>query len=195
MRELLWAGIAILLLYGAWQLLRALAAGRRRAQEASPPARRAAPTAEESEADDEDDEDGFEGGFDYAPIARPLTPPAPAAGTAPSAAPTPAPAPAGPDAFQLELELQRMRREVAGLRAALDVQQGEIGGLHESVRLLREQLESAAAAPAGAPQYTEALVFARRGLPAELIAERCDISVAEAELVRSLAARGEDAQR
>lgn len=189
MRELLWVGIAILLLYGAWQLLRALAAGRRRAQESLRPARREAP----AEEDGEDDEEGF----DYAPVARPLPPPAatgipPAAPAPPTAA---ASAPAGPDAFQLELELQRMRREVAGLRAALEVQQGEIGGLHESVRLLREQLESAAATPAGAPQYTEALVFARRGLPAELIAERCDISVAEAELVRSLAARGEDAQR
>lgn len=195
MRELLWAGIAILLLYGAWQLLRALAAGRRRAQESARPARREAPAAEDAGEDDEDDEEGFEGGFDYAPVARPLPPPA--ATGIPPAAPPPAAAsaPAGPDAFQLELELQRMRREVAGLRAALEVQQGEIGGLHESVRLLREQLESAAATPAGTPQYTEALVFARRGLPAELIAERCDISVAEAELVRSLAARGEDAQR
>jgi DNA-directed RNA polymerase specialized sigma24 family protein len=39
------------------------------------------------------------------------------------------------------------------------------------------------------PQHSEAMVLAERGLPALQIAERCGISVAEAELVCALARR------
>lgn len=180
LRYLLWLAIALLLAYGAWQLLRALRAGRRAATPAA-----AQPTAvDEDDAGDEGDDTDF---ADYAPVpARPRESAAP-----PPPAPV-APAPPGPDAFQLELEVQRLRREVAGLRAVLDVQQQEIGGLHDSLAGLREQIDKGLVAQNASPEYSEALVFARRGLAVDAIAERCGISVAEAELVRSLAARGDE---
>lgn len=171
MRTAVWLAIALLLLYGGWQLLRAIRSGMRGGR----PAPAAAPAA------DDEAEEGDDGDFDYAPVPAPRVPPAAAAVAAPPAA--------GPDAFQLEFELQRLRREVAGLRAALDVQQQEIGSLHDGLNSLRGQLEGGLASQNASPEYSEALVFARRGLPVEAIAERCGITVAEAELVRALAAR------
>lgn len=183
LRYLLWLAIALLLAYGAWQLLRALRGSRRPAAPALEPA---PPTAADDDAADDDDDGDF---ADYAPVPVRAREPAPATRPAPAPAATAAP---GPDAFQLELEVQRLRREVAGLRAALDVQQQEIGGLHDSLRGLREQLDKGLVSQNASPEYSEALVFARRGLAVEAIAERCGISVAEAELVRSLAARNDD---
>lgn len=179
LRTAVWIAIALLLCYGGWQVLRAIRGGLRgvRPAVATPPA---------AAVDDEDDAD--DGDFDYAPIPARTREPQPAAATA-SAAP---PAAAATDAFQIELELQRLRREVAGLRAALDVQQQEIGGLHDSLRSLQTQNERSLVSQNASPEYSEALVFARRGLPVEVIAERCGITVAEAELVRALAARNDD---
>lgn len=179
LRTAVWIAIALLLCYGGWQVLRAIRGGLRgtRPAVAAPPA---AAVVDEDDADD--------GDFDYAPIPARTREPQPAA----SIESTAPPAAAGPDAFQLELELQRLRREVAGLRAALDVQQQEIGGLHDSLRSLQAQRETSLVSQNASPEYSEALVFARRGLPVEAIAERCGITVAEAELVRALAARDND---
>ncbi|ANQ83560.1 hypothetical protein dqs_0484 [Azoarcus olearius] len=189
LRLLLGIAIALLLLYGGWQLLRAVRGGWRAGRADRPAPQRLAPVTDDDAPDDDEDD----GGFDYAPLpAAAERAPAPVATPAAAPAPVRSPPPAGPDAFQLELELQRLRREVAGLRAALDVQQQEIGGLHDSLRTLREQLESGLAGQNASPEYSEALVFARRGLPVEAIAERCGITVAEAELVRALAARSDD---
>ncbi|AWI75949.1 hypothetical protein CEW83_12575 [Parazoarcus communis] len=188
-RQLVWALIAALLIYGAWQLLRALVAGRGRAEAASPPAA-AALKADSMAAEDADDDDAD---FNYAPLPSDVVAPA-----APAAPPAPeAPAAERPDTFALELELQRLRREVGALRAALDVQQGEIGALHETVQRLVDappadssSLEDSSGQNAS-PEYSEALVLARRGLSVEEVAARCGITRAEAELVVSLAARGE----
>lgn len=188
LRTVVWIAIALLLIYGGWQLLRAVRSGLQGG--------RRTPAPVTATVDDDEDDDGDEGDFDYAPVPAPA--PAPQAVPA-AAAPAPVVKPvakpvagAGQDAFQLELELQRLRREVAGLRAALDVQQQEIGGLHEAMGQLRLQLDGGLAAQNASPEYSEALVFARRGLPVEAIAERCGITVAEAELVRALAARQDD---
>ena len=114
---------------------------------------------------------------------------------APGSAATTAPA---PDAFQTELEVQQLRRDLAQLRGELATQQRALAELGARVGKL-EQAPAPAPAPAApaalalgpgvSPEYSEALVFARRGLGVEAIAERCGITVAEAELVCALARR------
>ncbi|MBL8437812.1 MAG: DUF2802 domain-containing protein [Zoogloeaceae bacterium] len=100
-----------------------------------------------------------------------------------------------PANFASELEIQQLRREVAVLREdiarASAAAQARHDRLEASLTALQERIDERPADSGLAPQYGEAMVFARRGLPADVIAERCGISVAEAELVRSLAQRGE----
>jgi len=52
---------------------------------------------------------------------------------------------------------------------------------------LGRRVETVNQLPPVAPQYSEALSLASRGLSAEDIADQCDMSVGEAELVRTLA--------
>lgn len=83
------------------------------------------------------------------------------------ARPEPAPATlpgydAGPEFARLQREIERLREDVERLKAARNV----------------------------SPQYHDALSLAQQGLDADAVAERCGISVAEAELVCALA-RGE----
>jgi hypothetical protein len=105
-----------------------------------------------------------------------------------------APAPAAAD-FGLSLEVQHLRREVALLREQLDAAttawEDGMRRLETEVLGLREGVQGIQAERSVPPQYGEALVFARRGLEAEAIAERCGISVAEAALVRSMAQAGD----
>lgn len=96
----------------------------------------------------------------------------------------------GMDTFQLELEVQQLRRDVAQLRLEQDEQRRHALAMEERLGAIKAQLDSVLIAPGTAPEYSEALVFARRGLDVDTIAERCGISVSEAELVRSLAQRG-----
>ena len=49
------------------------------------------------------------------------------------------------------------------------------------------RIETVNQLPPVAPQYSEALSLAARGLSAEAIAEQCDMSIGEADLVRTLA--------
>ena len=205
-RQLVWALIALLLLYGGWQVLRSLMAGRKasktnrealRAADAAQAATLAADKsasaaaggeAAEVDAVDADDDNNY----NYAPVPAAVAV-APAITPAPPQSPPP---PVSPDVFAIELELQRLRRELGAVRAALDVQQEEIGALHETVRLLSEQPPVFAQSMEqldqnASPEYSEALVLARRGLSVEDISTRCGITRAEAELVVSLAARGE----
>lgn len=94
------------------------------------------------------------------------------------------------DTFQLQLEVQQLRRDVAQLRLEQDEQRRHALAMEERLSAIKSQIENALIAPGTAPEYSEALVFARRGLDVDTIAERCGISVSEAELVRSLAQRG-----
>ncbi len=70
----------------------------------------------------------------------------------------------------MELDMQRMRDEVARLR---------------------EELEALRSAQRVSPQYAEAMELAQRGMTAQEVADRLGISLAEAELVQALS-RGND---
>lgn len=101
----------------------------------------------------------------------------------------PAPATTPPDAFKATLEIEQVRREIAQLQAALAGQRREMDEITDEVRALKAQMEAAAVSQSISPEYNEALVFARRGLDVDTIADRCGISRSEAELVHALAQR------
>ncbi|MDR0634087.1 MAG: DUF2802 domain-containing protein [Azoarcus sp.] len=179
MRQLIWGLIVALLAYGGWQLFCALRIERVRR-------RRVSSTGKNGMKMGLDDDL-----FGYAPIpakepfaAAPPEPPPTARDAAPEAR---------PDPFALELELQRLRREITGIREAFEIQRQEVDAL-------RAELEHLAARPGEpalmtttepdvSPEYDEALALARRGVMADVIATRCGITRAEADLVTSLAAR------
>lgn len=70
--------------------------------------------------------------------------------------------------------------------------EAELAELRAEVMALKEEVSRLKAARNVSPQYGEAVSLAQKGLPASQIAERCDISVAEAEMVRALSqAKGE----
>lgn len=77
---------------------------------------------------------------------------------------------------QLEREVRQQREEVAALRA--------------EVTALRSELVELKAASRVSPQYSDAMSLAQRGLTAQDIADRCGISLGEAELVWALARGG-----
>lgn len=91
--------------------------------------------------------------------------------------------------FQAALDASSLRHEIDALREDLAHQRSTLVALSQALDGLKEQIESVSVAQGISPEYNEALVCARRGLGVEAIAERCGISVAEAELVRSLAER------
>lgn len=97
-----------------------------------------------------------------------------------------------PPAFEAALENSALRQEIDALRDEVAQQREQMSALSRGIDALREQIESVSAAQGISPEYNEALVCARRGLDVEAIAERCGISVAEAELVRSMAERQGD---
>lgn len=92
-------------------------------------------------------------------------------------------------AFAATLESSAWRQELEVLRAEVERQRAIVEQLSSNTEALRNQLESISVAQGISPEYNEALVCARQGLDVEAIAERCNISVAEAELVRSMAER------
>lgn len=95
-----------------------------------------------------------------------------------------------PSALQLELEVRQLRRDIVQLRTELDAQRRDIEKLVNDQGSMRGQIETSLASQGISPEYNEALVFARRGMDVDAIAERCGISLAEAELVHSLAQGG-----
>ncbi len=76
------------------------------------------------------------------------------------------------------------RQFMRGVEAELEQVRGELAALREDVARLK-------AARQTAPQYAEAMAMASDGADVHTLAERCGISVAEAELVRALS-RGEE---
>lgn len=190
MREIIWALIAALFGYVVYLVWRALKVGSSEPGELAPlePAATATATeAAESLPAERDDEV-----FVFEPVLRPA-PPAPGAHPAMADVPSPAAGSSSPasvssaDAFQLELEVRQLRRDIVELRAELTEQRREVERLGTEQRALKDQMESTLASHGISPEYNEALVFARRGMDVGMIAERCGISVAEAELVHSLA--------
>lgn len=84
---------------------------------------------------------------------------------------------------QLRRDLDQQRGELDELRAALEELRTIVAGLH----VPKAPTDAGLSMRGVSPEYDEALVFARRGLDAEAIAGRCGITLAEAELVRSMA--------
>lgn len=82
-------------------------------------------------------------------------------------------APEEPASFGSELARSHLEREVKQLR--------------EEVVALRDELADLKAASRVSPQYADAMALAQRGLTAQDVADRCGISLAEAELVWALA--------
>jgi hypothetical protein len=172
-RELIWLLIAILFGYAAFQLYRALRIN----------LKKTGPKQNAVDADATAKTAQRRGGDAL------MTPATPGSDT-PSSVATPSAAEPGVEAFQLALEVQRLRHELARVQGDFISQREQVARLEEGLVLLRGQLESTVASQGVSPEYNEALVFARRGLAVDTIAERCGISVAEAELVRSLAQGG-----
>lgn len=100
------------------------------------------------------------------------------------------PPPPEPDAtpfgFDALLEMRQTRHLVDDLQRQLREALDELAVLRREVAELR-------AAAQVSPFYSEAVGLARRGYDAQAIAERCGISVAEAEMVRSLSGEPQSA--
>ena len=188
MQQLIWCLIALLLIYGSWQFLCALRAG---SEQRVPLSSDANSGALRGLSDDL---------FNYAPISeqKPIssqTVTVYANGQTDAmrnAAKGDALDPAF-DPFALELELQRIRREIGSMREVFEAQQREIDILRADIKRLTEPTARRTVPepiePDVSPEYDEALALARRGVLASVIAERCGITQAEADLVASLAAR------
>ena len=86
--------------------------------------------------------------------------------------PQPAEIPA-PPSFGDELTRSHLEREVKQLR--------------EEIAALRAELDEIKMARRVSPQYADAMALVQRGLTAQDVADRCGISLAEAELVWALA--------
>ncbi len=82
------------------------------------------------------------------------------------------------DAFMRGVE-----RELAQMRDELDALRGEFAALREG---LHDEMAQLKASQAVSPLYSDAMQMAVSGHEAQIIAERCGISRAEAELVASL---------
>ena len=210
-REALWLIGLALVCYSVWQFFRALRApsssaavppavaqgaqaeapqstGRRTALAGGPdtqPTVRGVEAEAPSEVEDED-EDTFD---DYAPLPGLRLGPDPARVQGPSER---LPVQSGvvqPDVFQMELDNSRLRQALQAQRDLVALQQDEIDRLVHDITELQDELARVREQPTSSPEYSEALVLAAQGLNAEMIAARCGISLAEAELVLSLARR------
>lgn len=103
----------------------------------------------------------------------------------PVASPPP-PRPQPPEAreassFDAELGRSQLEREVRQLR--------------EEIAALRAELDEMKAASRVSPQYADAMALVQRGLTAQDVADRCGISLAEAELVWALAQGPQDTEQ
>jgi hypothetical protein len=77
--------------------------------------------------------------------------------------------------------------EVARLRFQIEALEASQAAMREDIDSLRGEIEALRNARNVAPHYSEAVMLAQRGLDSAAIAERCGISVSEAELVAALA--------
>jgi hypothetical protein len=70
--------------------------------------------------------------------------------------------------------------------------QAELEQMHAEIAALREELGKLKTARMMSPQYADAVTLAEQGADARSIAERCSISVGEAELVLALTRKPEE---
>lgn len=195
MREALWLLASLLAAYAAFEFLRALRLpreGQAGASVATPSGMGAqgpvAAAADERKRDEDDDD--F---LAYAPRPSPSTASAPASLASDASAPGASAALAEAEAaarFELELENSRLRQALQAQRDLVALQQTEIDRLVEDITALRDELDNQVSSVASSPEYSEAMVLAAQGLNAEMIAERCGITLAEAELVLALGRGG-----
>lgn len=173
MRELIWAVIAILAGYVVLQLYRAMRVESRQPSDDNEEGEFGSGSshAADPSATGKDDDPGNDDVFVFEPAVRTVPPDA------------------GVD-FHATLQARQMHQVIERLDEKLAAQQARIAELESALGTLREQLDTTGVVQNISPEYNEALVFARRGLDVDAIAERCGISVAEAELVRSLAQQG-----
>ena len=181
MQQLIWSLIAGLLLYGCWQFLRALRAGSSRAGESRP-----FDASRKMKGLDEDL-------FSYAPLTG--NPPGNKTASNPEVivredgGGTEHDISQGNtlDSFAIELEFQRLRRELDNLKEICAAQRQEINTLRLELleRLPGPPESSLLREPGASPEYDEALALARRGVMADAIAARCGITRAEADLART----------
>ena len=98
--------------------------------------------------------------------------------------PPPALVPASPlPDLQAELDTlldARLAPLMQALETRIEVIEDRLDGVSRRIETVNQL-------PPVAPQYSEALSLAARGLSAEAIAEQCDMSIGEADLVRTLA--------
>lgn len=160
-------GVCILIaIYVAVTMLRLMRLRRHKAPaEEAPP--RVFPTVD-FELDGEDEAEAV----DTLVYSRPVAPSPPR--------PQPAEAPETPS-FDAELGRSQLEREVRQLR--------------EEIAALRAELDEMKAASRVSPQYADAMALAQRGLTAQDVADRCGISLAEAELVWALAHGPQDTEQ
>lgn len=83
-----------------------------------------------------------------------------------------------------ELLAEGLERELAQLRDEVEVMRGELAALRED---MQQELAHLRATQTVAPIYGDAMQMAAAGYDASMIAERCGIARAEAELVVALA--------
>lgn len=82
-----------------------------------------------------------------------------------------------------EAFMRGVENELAQMREELDALRGEFSALREE---MRHELAQMRASQSVSPLYSDAMQMAMTGYGADVIAERCGISRAEAELVVSL---------
>ena len=194
MREALWLLASLLAAYAAFEFLRALRLpreGQAGASVATPSGMGAqgpvAAAADERKRDEDDDDDFLA----YAPRPSPSTASAPASLASDASAPGAFAALAEAEAAaRFELENSRLRQALQAQRDLVALQQTEIDRLVEDITALRDELDNQVSSVASSPEYSEAMVLAAQGLNAEMIAERCGITLAEAELVLALGRGG-----
>jgi len=178
-RELIWALIAILAGYVVLQLYRAIRVGAKplpdEYQEDALEAEARSAIAANLAAMEKDGGGRDDGVFVFEPAVR----------FVPSDA---------DEGFRATLQARNMNQVLERLDEKLAAQQARIAELEAALGSLRGQLDTTGVVQGISPEYNEALVFARRGLDVGAIAERCGISVAEAELVRSLAQQADAAK-
>lgn len=104
--------------------------------------------------------------------------PSPAASAEPPVTPPPA------------LETDTRAKTDFALQQFMAGVQGELDQLRDEITLLKDELAKLKLMRGAAPQYSEAMQLAQADLSPEMIANRCGISVGEAELVISLMRQG-----
>jgi hypothetical protein len=179
-RELVFGVIGLLLLYLCWQLLRLWLLGRRqRAMEEGPS------QAIQSRILGSDEGPSFSAVHfnDQEPVLSEL----------PVEAETPrlhrvAEPDAGAFGFDALMEVRQARHRVDELARRQDAMELELASLRKALAEVRSLTQVS-------PIYGEAVALARRGYDIEAIAERCGISMAEAQLVSALSKDTEEDTR